>query len=259
VSSTLALNNTSGYTKDVAFMTGTNHDELGVDVQPIADDANITDIFAHHLPGGVGDLSRFANGSHFGTADAKSPRDILRAVIRISTDGLYTCLEQATASTAAKHGVFGSLYSFQFNRTYSPSGYSQPHCDAPKNPAWPNGDPNGEYFKCHAGEQMIVFATVRRDGLQDRDGLDIPFMQLVVDYWSSFARKRDPNPDKDYLAARGYWNTLAQIDKVGPWVAETAATGPSPRLLQWNGHQEPVQETEQCNALGLPIDYFETR
>jgi Carboxylesterase family len=256
VSNTLTLNNSGGYTAEVAFMTGTNRDELGVDVSPIDDGANITDIFAHHLPGGVGNLQRFVTAKEFAPANATNARDILNSTIRISTDGLYTCLEQATAYSGAKHGIFKALYSFQFNRTYSTTGYSQPHCNAPKTAARPDGDPDGEYFKCHAGEQMIVFGTVRRDGLPDRDGKDVPYMQLVMDYWSAFAHNRDPNPDKEYLMARGYWNTISQIEAVGPW--EEEKTGLATRLLQWNGRQEAVQQKAQCDALGLSLDYFET-
>jgi hypothetical protein len=237
-------------------MTGTNRDELGVDVDPIKEGANITEIFRRQLPGGVGDLSRFLNSSAFAPANATAPTQILNATIRASTNGLYTCLEQATARTAGRHDAFKAVYSFQFNRTYNPSGYTKPHCDAPKTEARPNGDPDGEYYKCHAGEKMIVFGTVIRAGLPDRDGLDVSFMQLSVDYWSAFAWTQDPNPSKAYLEARGYWRTLQQIEKVGPWLGAKEGGW---RLLQWNGRQQEVIEKTQCDALGLPIDFFETR
>ena len=242
----------------MAFLTGTNRDELGIDLDAPPAGANITELFAKLLPGGVGDLSRLINSPEFGFTNSSggaSSSEILSAMIRISTDGLYTCLEHATAYSASKHKVFSSLYSFQFNRTYNPAGYTKPHCNPPKTDARPNGDPNLEYKKCHAGEQMIVFGTVRRDGLPDRDGLDVPYMQLIMDYWASFARTRDPNPSLDYLAARGYWNTISQIQAVGPWIQEVSA--PAIRLLQWNGRQVEPSEQVQCQALGLPLEYFE--
>ena len=256
MSNTLALNNTSGYTKDVAFMTGMNRDELGVDVDPIKEGTNVTEIFARQLPGGVGDLSRFLKSADFAPSNLTAPAQILNATIRASTNGLYTCLEQATAYTAARYDTFKAVYSFQFNRTYSPPGYTKPHCDAPKTASRPNGDPDAEYFKCHAGEKMVVFGNALRAGLPDRDGLDVPFLQLSVDYWSAFARTRDPNPSRAYLEARGYWSTLEQTEKVGPWVAAKEGGW---RLLQWNGRQQGVTEKAQCDALGLPINYFETK
>jgi hypothetical protein len=236
-------------------MTGTNRDELAIDMDMPKDDANITKIFAEQLPGGVGDLSRFVRAPEFSINNRPTPERILNVSVRIATDGLYTCLEQATARSASQHGIFSAIYSFQFNRTYNPSGYTKPHCNAPKTDSRPNGDPDQEYFKCHAGEQMIVFGTVRRDGLPDRDGLDVPFMQLIVDYWSSFARTRNPNPSREYLVARGYWSTLAQTEAMGPWYDQKLMA--FLRLLQWNGRHVPLTEQEQCEVLGLPPDYFE--
>jgi hypothetical protein len=256
VSNTLTLNNTSGYTKDVAFMTGINRDELGVDVEPVKEGTNVTEVFARQLPGGVGDLSRFLTSPDFAPSNLTAPAQILNATIRASTNGLYTCLEQATAYTAARHDAFRAVYSFQFNRTYSPPGYTKPHCDAPKTASRPNGDPDAEYYKCHAGEKMVVFGNALRAGLPDRDGLDVPFLQLSLDYWSAFARTRDPNPSRAYLEARGYWSTLEQIGKVGPWVAAREGGW---RLLQWNGRQLEATEKAQCDALGLPTTYFETQ
>jgi hypothetical protein len=41
---------------------------------------------------------------------------------------------------------------------------------SPATPSHPHGDPSLEYYKFHAGEQIIVFGTARRAGLPDRDG-----------------------------------------------------------------------------------------
>ena len=115
-STTLALNHTRGYTQDVAFMTGTNRDELGVDIDPIPEGANITDIFTRLLPGGVGDLSRFLRNNNtaptFAPINLTSPREILNATIRALTNALHTCLEQATSYTAVRHHAFRAVYAF---------------------------------------------------------------------------------------------------------------------------------------------------
>jgi hypothetical protein len=46
-----------------------------------------------------------------------------------------------------------------------------------------------------------------RLGLPDREGFDVLFSQLIVDYWSSFAWNGNPNPKREVLDARGYWET----------------------------------------------------
>lgn len=85
----------------------------------------------------------------------------------------------------------------------------------------------------------------------------MPFTQVVVDYWAAFARTGDPNSDRAYLAARGYWTSLAQAEKTGRWEAVDAQK-PTMRLLQWNGAQVPFVEQSQCEALGLPLGMLAT-
>lgn len=113
-----------------------------------------------------------------------------------------------------------------------------------------------EYFKCHAGDVIWPFGVLLRV-LQARDEIDIPFSQLILDYWTSFARTHDPNPDLGYLKARGYWSSIAQLKVAGKW-DEVKASKPTARWLQWNGRQVPFEEKEQCDALGLPLDYYES-
>jgi hypothetical protein len=132
---------------------------------------------------------------------------------------------------------------------------AQALCNAPKTPTHANGDPEGEYFKCHSGDLTQVFGTWRRLGLPERDRNDTPFTQSVMDYWVSFARTHDPNPDAAYLQVRGYVNTTAQIEASGRWEAVDAAD-PTMRYLQWPGRQQPLGREEQCKALGLGVDYF---
>lgn len=182
--------------------------------------------------------------------------EILNTSLAIQTNGIFTCFDLAKSYTAARHNAFASTYTFLFNRTYSPGGYTRPWCDAPNSTTHPNGNPDAEYFKCHAGEQLFTFGTALRSGQPDRDGLDVPFMQLVVDYWAAFARAYDPNPDPAYLAVRGYGNTSAQIAATGRW-APVDAAAPTMRLLQWNGAQIPFVRGEQCRAIGAPLEALE--
>jgi carboxylesterase type B len=244
-------------------MTGINRDEAGVliDNYP-TNGTNFTEYFANnvgnHISLPASAASSFSQAA-FGIAETASatPERIFNASLRIATDGEFSCFELAKAYAGAKNKAFRSTYMFEFNRTYSPSGYTKTWCDAPKTDARPDGDPDGEYYKCHAGEQLIVFGNVRRAGQADRDGLDVPFTQLVVDYWSAFARTGDPNPDKAYLEARGYYTSLSQIGITGRW-APVDPQRPTMRLLQWNGAQVPFVEESQCKALGLPLDMLAT-
>ncbi|PKS09810.1 hypothetical protein jhhlp_004433 [Lomentospora prolificans] len=249
--------NGSGLTSDVVFMTGTNRDELGVEFAPMSEDTNISVVVNEFENRWGRNLTSILPSEQFPLSEELNPDDVLQYAIRVGTDGVYTCMEQATNQAAAKHNAFKNLYAFQFNRTYSPSGYTQPHCGPPATDDFPNGDPNLEYNKCHAGEQMIVFGTVLRGGLPDRDGLDVPFMQLVMDYWTSFARTRDPNPSEAYLEARGYWNTLEQVRSVGAWKAASAEEA-NLMLLQWDGGHSELSEREQCDALGIELDFWDT-
>lgn len=91
-----------------------------------------------------------------------------------------------------------------------------------------------------------------------RDALDIPFSQLLVDYWSSFAWNHEPNPKNKYLEARGYWNTLSQVKKTGEWKA-LKWRNPTMRWLQWDGYQRGLSEVEQCSAMDLGLTYLENQ
>ncbi|KAK6531836.1 hypothetical protein TWF694_003001 [Orbilia ellipsospora] len=90
-----------------------------------------------------------------------------------------------------------------------------------------------------------------------RDESDVPFEQLIVDYWSSFIWTGNPNPKTGYLQARGYWGTLSQIQQTGKWDALNTREEMM-RLLEWNGGMVELSEAEQCTAIGYPIDYYES-
>ncbi|KAK3687842.1 Alpha/Beta hydrolase protein [Podospora appendiculata] len=260
----LIVNQTAGsYATNVSIMAGVNRDESGVliDSYP-SNDTSLAAYFdkeiATHfsMPTNTSSILSIYQFPGAPAANAATPEAIFNTSMRIATDAIFTCYSLAKAYSGAKHNAFKSVYSFQFNRTYQTSGYTRPWCVPPRTEQRPDGDPDGEYYKCHAGEQMVVFGTERRAGRPDRDGLDVPFMQLVVDYWSAFARSGDPNPDIGYLMARGYLNTLGQVQTAGRWEA-VDASNPTMRLLQWNGKQIPFVDQDVCKALGAPLDVLE--
>jgi hypothetical protein len=106
-----------------------------------------------------------------------------------------------------------------------------------------------EYFKCHAGDLANAFGNVARVGFPARDENDMPFAQMVVDYWTAFARNLDPNPSLEYLKVRGYWNTINQIAVSGKWTPVDSKR-PMMMELQWNGLMVPFKDEEQCTVLG---------
>ncbi|KAK3896585.1 hypothetical protein C8A05DRAFT_39871 [Staphylotrichum tortipilum] len=259
----------------VPVLLGINRDETGVDISssalPLPNDTFLSyfDRTASKSYGAAPNLSSLLNLSPatfpslpaalFDTTHPPSQTDMLRATVRIATDWLFACNGFAKAYSAAKHAAFGPTYFFEFNRTYSTRGYTQPWCEPAATPTHPDGDPSTqEYLKCHAGEQMIVFGTEARAGRPERDGLDRPFMRLVVDYWAAFARKGDPNPEVGWLKARGYRGTIEEVERAGRW-ERVVAERPTMRVLQWGGKQVPLGEghREVCAGLGAPMHVLE--
>ncbi|PCH35223.1 carboxylesterase from carbohydrate esterase [Wolfiporia cocos MD-104 SS10] len=185
--------------------------------------------------------------------------DVFNVTARVATDMEFRCLDQATAYSAIEHDLFESVWFYQFNRTYQPTGYSPnyPVCNAPIDATHPYGDPSQEYFKCHSGELYYVFATLPTTQPY-RDDEDLPFMQFMLDAWTSFARTYNPNPDPAYLAARWYNGTLAHLAQQSPWLpvtSETLATTPL-RTLQYESFMTAFAEQEQCDYVGYPLNYF---
>lgn len=177
---------------------------------------------------------------------------------RLATDGIFRCIDQATVATGLQTGRFEpNVYFYEFNRTYQIPGWPKLDvCEPPKTSAHPYGDPDGEYFKCHSGELYYVFGNIGRDSLPLRDQNDLPFEQFVLDTFASFARTYDPNPELDFLEARGYQNTIDELDKAGKWLPATK-DNLTKRTLQWPSFQDLFTELAQCEAIGLGINYYD--
>ncbi|KAI1321006.1 cholinesterase [Xylariaceae sp. FL0255] len=177
---------------------------------------------------------------------------------RLYTDGVFRCIDQATVYAGLQNNKFEDVHYYEFNRSYQTTGWpGYSTCEAPVTPSHPYGDPNAEYFKCHSGELYFVFGNILRVGVPFRDEFDLPFEQYIVDAFSSFARTYNPNPDMAYLKARGYTNTIQELERSGSW--EAAMKGDiTKRILQWPTITAPFIEVEQCNSLELPLNYYIT-
>ncbi|KAI6353729.1 hypothetical protein MCOR25_008900 [Pyricularia grisea] len=247
----LTVNSSNSYASDVAFMTGMDRDEAGNSITSIPAGIPLADIIPSLIPVVHREAMIAAVRSPaFGIPSDPTPEEALDGAIRVVTDAFFTCTEQATVYSAARHSAFESLWAYRFNRTYNFPGYTKPHCDTT--------DPEQlEYKKCHGGDHLLLFGTMRRGGLPDRDGLDLPFSRVAMDHWAAFGTNRDPNPDPAYLAARGYWDTLETLQRLGPWERADGSTSTPIRLLQVQARMDAYSEIEQCEVLGQPLDYFE--
>ncbi|KAJ6494586.1 cholinesterase, partial [Mycena sanguinolenta] len=183
--------------------------------------------------------------------------DTFNVTTRVATDGEFRCIDQATAYSANLHSVFASLWSYQFERAYNLVTFEPIHgvCVPPPTSTHPFGDPSLPYFQCHSGELYFVFGTLGEESLPFRDELDLPFEQLTVDTWTAFARTYNPNPSQAFLEARGYTGTAAALKESGLW---EDVKGQEPvRILAWPSRGSGWIDTEQCEVVGFPLNFFE--
>jgi carboxylesterase type B len=242
----------------VVVMTGVNRDEEGILI-PLIPTTNLSESILNQGYSNETNAAIFANIADFPlgtgpTFNNTSVNQVFNTTVRIATDRGFRCSDEFTAIAAASTGIWPRVYFYEFNRTYQEPDYNTTGvCGAPITDTHPYGDPELEYFKCHAGDLPISFGTFARSRYAERDAHDIPFSQLVVDYWTSFARNLDPNPNVEYLRARGYWYTLAAIGISGPWQS-VDATKPELMLLQPQSTMAPFPDEAQCAVLGQPFD-----
>ncbi|TBU26957.1 carboxylesterase from carbohydrate esterase [Dichomitus squalens] len=190
---------------------------------------------------------------------ANATLNVFNITAGVTTDVEFRCLDQATAFSGVTHNLFKSVWFYEFNRSYQLSGYDPnfPTCEAPITNEHPFGDTSAEYFKCHSGELYYVFGSMPANRPY-RDNQDLPFMQRIVDVWSSFARTFNPNPDPGFLAARGFTSTAQQLAAQRKWEPVTKANlhGKPVQQLQWESVMVPFGQQEQCEFLGFPLTYY---
>ncbi|KAK6356028.1 hypothetical protein TWF718_000402 [Orbilia javanica] len=249
-----------GYMAHVPILIGANRDEGGMGMPLNNLTATTFDLLKemdereeYFLRGERKFMSDLASHPAFPTPDG--PYEGQKKAVMIGSDIAMKCESWATAYSGAKNQKFPSVYTFEFNRTYQPLWWTKPQCEPPKTAEHPLGDLSQDYFKCHSGEVDFVLGMTIYSGEAPRDEFDIPFQQLIVDYWSSFIKWGNPNPPAGYLEARNFWGTLNQVTAAGEW-EQFNDTDPQLRVLQWNGGQAPIPE-ERCAAVDLPLDFYE--
>ncbi|KAK4663399.1 hypothetical protein QC763_000110 [Podospora pseudopauciseta] len=260
---TPTLNFTSTLASKIPVMLGITRDEVGVMIDdPPAPNATFIQYFntvaQKHFGLPANSTSLFSLPAST-LALQNNEAAILNSTISLLSSLIFTCPSLAKAYSASRHGTFKDTYYFVFNRTYQMPGYSRDWCRPPSTNGYPKGILDMEYYKCHAGEQMIVFGTEARGGLPDRDGNDFAFERLVVDYWGAFARWGKPEFGKGYLEVRGFEGTRREVERLGRWEGVDWRR-PKARVLQWGGRGGMVGFGELsglCASLGVELTVLE--
>lgn len=184
--------------------------------------------------------------------------ELFNSSARYATDYMFRCLGAATVYSGLENGLWDEVYYYEFERSYQLTYFLGHDCQPPSTADHPNGDPSKPYFRCHSGELYQVFGNIAFQGLPPRDNYDLPFEQMVVDAWAAFARTYDPNPDADFLKARGYSNTTTILAHEGKWSPATK-DNLTLRALAWPPYQAVFREMAQCDGIGLPFDVLSVK
>jgi hypothetical protein len=204
------------------------------------------------------DISESTLDSLFPTPPgANQTLNLFNVSSRLTTDGVFRCIDQATVHAGLENGKYSSIYYYEFERTYQLHDWPGTDvCQPPITPSHPYGDPSLPYFRCHSGELYVIFGNIAFQGLPERDEYDLPFEQYTVDSFTSFVRTHDPNPDAGFLNARGYSNTSAALELAGAW--RPAKKGDlTMRIIDWPVSEDDFREEPQCNGIGVPLTYWQ--
>lgn len=183
--------------------------------------------------------------------------DLYNMTSRYITDSIFRCVDEATVYSGLQNGVWDEVYYYEFERSYQLYNYPEYNvCQPPVTADHASGDPSQPYFRCHSGDLYEVFGNIVFQGLPLRDDYDLPFEQLVVDTWASFARTYDPNPDPAFLQARGYTNTTQALEQRGKWSPATKGNL-TLRALAWPPYQDTFRETAQCDGIDLSLTFYQ--
>ncbi|KAL3492553.1 Alpha/Beta hydrolase protein [Aspergillus germanicus] len=177
--------------------------------------------------------------------------DAFTIVQRIATDLLTRCPTQAALVAGISTRVFKRAYYYQTQRTISGRPNSNSLGSPPQTSDFPLGDPDLSYFRLHGADIPFIFGNLD----YTRDALDLHAAQLISAYFAQFVRTGNPNPHKDFLAARGYRLTLDAVNAFDKWQSVKGVEGPI-QLLDFPSERGAFRDVEQCKFLGLPITHY---
>ncbi|KAL2815480.1 Alpha/Beta hydrolase protein [Aspergillus granulosus] len=171
---------------------------------------------------------------------------------RIATDFLTRCPTQAAlVAGISSTRVFKKAYYYQTQRTISDSRDPDTLGAPARTPDFPLGDPDLAYFRLHGDDIAFIFGNLE----YIRDGLDLHAAQLISAYFAQFVRSGNPNPHKDFLAARGYAFLLDSVNTFDRWEPIKGVNGPM-QLLDFPSEQVKFRDLEQCEFLGWPVTHY---
>jgi hypothetical protein len=174
--------------------------------------------------------------------------DSFNVSARVTTDIQFRCIDQATIYAGATSGAFKEAWFYEIERTYTDGGYDPNGLGGP-----PNNDTNLPYFRQHGSDMPTVFGNLA--SLRNAD--DLSTIQLGTAYFGAFTRQLQPNPDPNYLKARGYTDVLAAIAKTSKWESVTSKNGPI-RLIDHVPAASGFVDLPQCAWLNYSLEYYFT-
>jgi hypothetical protein len=172
--------------------------------------------------------------------------DSFNVSARVATDKQFRCIDQATVFAGAKSGAFQKAYYYQMDRTYG--GYDPNNLGGPA-----NNDPNLPYFRLHGSDMPNVFGNIGTPRNED----DLRTIRNGAAYFGSFTRNLQPNPDRDYLKARGYTDVLKAVKVNGNWNPVKGESGPI-RLIDAIPAASAFVDVPQCAFLNYSLQYYFT-
>ncbi|QKX58774.1 uncharacterized protein TRUGW13939_05901 [Talaromyces rugulosus] len=179
----------------------------------------------------------------------KDYNNIYNATANLVTDAIILCYStefvSAGSSPAGNPDAFDSLWVYEHQRGYALSYYDYYNLCT-----FPVGKPDTPYYRCHSSDLYEVFGTYYLFDQPVRVADDIYYTNAVQDIWTAFARTGNPNPDKAYLAARGYNSTAElfgrfQLEEYGSKTGQLAK-------LQWpQPWYDSIPDQDHCRVMSL--------
>ncbi|OJJ43546.1 hypothetical protein ASPZODRAFT_73964 [Penicilliopsis zonata CBS 506.65] len=165
--------------------------------------------------------------------------------INVFTTVHLTCPGEQFIKAAFEADALQSYYYYNNLRAYALS-YFDPYdlCTFPVGTEQP-------YYRCHSGDLYQVFGSYYIFDQPIRAPEDIGHTNLQQDLWGAFARTGDPNPEREYLRARGYHDALALRDEFfweqyqGGEAANLDFPSPYMSALPWLDKCQVVEELYQ--------------
>lgn len=102
---------------------------------------------------------------------------------------------------------------------------------------------------------LLCLGNLEHQGLPVGDENDLPFEQLVLDSFSAFARRCDPNPDMGLPPSTRLRQYHTRTDC--RWdLAPATVDSMVKKTFQWLSHQASFCESHQCNSLNLRLGFY---